>query len=235
MSSVPVSLSSGSATCSRTSGCVWPMLRSPGRSRDCNRVARCTAPRNLAPPKDASVSVAVRLTLVVVASTVAGAINAIAGGGTLLTFPALVGLGIPPHRRQRDQHRRPLARRREQHVGLPRPSCAAPAQWASASPCPVLGRRLRRRAAPRSGPRDRDSPRSFPGWCSAPPGCSSLQARRRRAAPPAARPRHRHRRRRRTPTLRDDSLVSIPDRDLRRLLRCRRGHPHARRCSASWG
>jgi uncharacterized protein len=39
---------------------------------------------------------AVRLTLVVVASTVAGAINAIAGGGTLLTFPALIGLGIPP-------------------------------------------------------------------------------------------------------------------------------------------
>ncbi|MFN8574399.1 MAG: sulfite exporter TauE/SafE family protein [Gemmatimonadaceae bacterium] len=32
----------------------------------------------------------------VVAAIVGGAINSIAGGGTLLTFPALVGLGIPP-------------------------------------------------------------------------------------------------------------------------------------------
>lgn len=31
-----------------------------------------------------------------VAAAVAGAINAIAGGGTLLTFPALLALGIPP-------------------------------------------------------------------------------------------------------------------------------------------
>src|SRR4051812_26487600 len=37
-----------------------------------------------------------RLALVVIASAVGGAINAMAGGGTLLTFPALVGLGIPP-------------------------------------------------------------------------------------------------------------------------------------------
>jgi uncharacterized protein len=37
-----------------------------------------------------------RLTLVVAASLVGGAINAMAGGGTLLTFPALVGLGIAP-------------------------------------------------------------------------------------------------------------------------------------------
>jgi uncharacterized protein len=37
-----------------------------------------------------------RLTLVVLASAVAGAVNSVAGGGTLLTFPALVGLGIPP-------------------------------------------------------------------------------------------------------------------------------------------
>ena len=36
-----------------------------------------------------------RLALVFVAATVGGAVNAIAGGGTLLTFPALVGLGIP--------------------------------------------------------------------------------------------------------------------------------------------
>jgi len=36
-----------------------------------------------------------RLALVVLAAIGGGAVNAIAGGGTLLTFPALVGLGIP--------------------------------------------------------------------------------------------------------------------------------------------
>jgi hypothetical protein len=36
-----------------------------------------------------------RLPFVVLAAAVGGAINSIAGGGTLLTFPALVGLGIP--------------------------------------------------------------------------------------------------------------------------------------------
>jgi uncharacterized membrane protein YfcA len=36
------------------------------------------------------------LLVVVLVSAVAGAMNAIAGGGTLLTFPALVWLGIPP-------------------------------------------------------------------------------------------------------------------------------------------
>ena len=38
---------------------------------------------------------AIRLLLVVLAAAVGGAINAIAGGGTLVTFPALVGLGVP--------------------------------------------------------------------------------------------------------------------------------------------
>lgn len=38
---------------------------------------------------------AIRLLLVVMAAAVGGAINAIAGGGTLVTFPALVGLGVP--------------------------------------------------------------------------------------------------------------------------------------------
>jgi uncharacterized membrane protein YfcA len=36
------------------------------------------------------------LIAVVVVSAVAGAMNAVAGGGTLLTFPALIGLGIAP-------------------------------------------------------------------------------------------------------------------------------------------
>ena len=38
---------------------------------------------------------ATRLLLVMIAAAVGGAINAIAGGGTLVTFPALVGLGVP--------------------------------------------------------------------------------------------------------------------------------------------
>ncbi len=37
-----------------------------------------------------------QLTTIVLLSAVAGVINAIAGGGTLLTFPALVGLGVSP-------------------------------------------------------------------------------------------------------------------------------------------
>ena len=36
-----------------------------------------------------------RLALVLVAALVGGVVNSIAGGGTLLTFPALIGLGIP--------------------------------------------------------------------------------------------------------------------------------------------
>jgi uncharacterized membrane protein YfcA len=37
----------------------------------------------------------IRLLLVVLAAVIGGGMNAIAGGGTLVTFPALVGLGIP--------------------------------------------------------------------------------------------------------------------------------------------
>jgi uncharacterized membrane protein YfcA len=36
-----------------------------------------------------------RLALILTAAMVGGAVNAIAGGGTLITFPALIGLGIP--------------------------------------------------------------------------------------------------------------------------------------------
>jgi uncharacterized protein len=36
------------------------------------------------------------LGLVLIAATVGGAINSIAGGGTLVTFPAIVALGVPP-------------------------------------------------------------------------------------------------------------------------------------------
>lgn len=38
----------------------------------------------------------INLALVVVAALIAGVMNAIAGGGTLLTFPALIALGVPP-------------------------------------------------------------------------------------------------------------------------------------------
>ena len=38
---------------------------------------------------------AIRLLLVVLAAVIGGAMNAIAGGGTLVTFPALVWLGVP--------------------------------------------------------------------------------------------------------------------------------------------
>ena len=37
-----------------------------------------------------------RLSLALVAALGAGAVNAIAGGGTLLTFPAIVALGVTP-------------------------------------------------------------------------------------------------------------------------------------------
>jgi len=37
----------------------------------------------------------IRLAFVFVAAVIGGAVNSIAGGGTLLTFPALVGLGVP--------------------------------------------------------------------------------------------------------------------------------------------
>jgi uncharacterized membrane protein YfcA len=38
----------------------------------------------------------VRVVLVFVVAVIAGAINSVAGGGTLLTFPTLVWLGVPP-------------------------------------------------------------------------------------------------------------------------------------------
>jgi uncharacterized membrane protein YfcA len=50
----------------------------------------------LTPDPALDLMAALRLLLVVLASAVAGAVNSIAGGGTLLTFPALVGLGISP-------------------------------------------------------------------------------------------------------------------------------------------
>ncbi|MDQ8153233.1 MAG: sulfite exporter TauE/SafE family protein [Gemmatimonadota bacterium] len=47
-------------------------------------------------PADVPELSALRLALVALAAAGGGLVNAIAGGGTLLTFPALVALGVPP-------------------------------------------------------------------------------------------------------------------------------------------
>ena len=49
-----------------------------------------------APPTALPLPDSFRLATIVVVAAVGGAINSVAGGGTLLTFPALVGLGITP-------------------------------------------------------------------------------------------------------------------------------------------
>ena len=47
-------------------------------------------------PDSALLLPAGRWALIAAAAFVAGVMNAIAGGGTLLTFPALVAIGMPP-------------------------------------------------------------------------------------------------------------------------------------------
>ena len=47
-------------------------------------------------PTDVPALEPMRLALVALAAMGGGIVNAIAGGGTLLTFPALIGLGVPP-------------------------------------------------------------------------------------------------------------------------------------------
>ena len=54
------------------------------------------------------------------AAALGGTVNAVAGGGTLLTFPALLLAHQSGDRGQRHQHRRPLAGGPEQFLGLPR-------------------------------------------------------------------------------------------------------------------
>src|SRR5258708_477168 len=72
------------------------MLRSPG-VRELERVARCGRPAKSSLSQFPLPSTSVLQLLVIASiSAVAGAMNAIAGAGTLLTFPALIGLGIPP-------------------------------------------------------------------------------------------------------------------------------------------
>jgi uncharacterized membrane protein YfcA len=52
-------------------------------------------PESTGPPTPATLPTT-QLALVVLAALIGGVMNAIAGGGTLLTFPALIALGIPP-------------------------------------------------------------------------------------------------------------------------------------------
>ena len=51
------------------------------------------------------------------AATVAGAINAVAGGGSLISFPALIWAGYERQDGERHQHRRALARDRRRLFG----------------------------------------------------------------------------------------------------------------------
>src|SRR6185503_181922 len=47
-------------------------------------------------PLPAATLPSIKLALVVVSALIAGVMNSIAGGGTLVTFPALIALGVPP-------------------------------------------------------------------------------------------------------------------------------------------
>ena len=52
-------------------------------------------PRAILRPMAITSPSALQLTVIALISAVGGAVNSIAGGGTLLTFPALLGLGVP--------------------------------------------------------------------------------------------------------------------------------------------
>ncbi len=54
-----------------------------------------------------------------VAAFAAGAVNAVAGGGSLISFPALVAFGIAVDPGQRDEHRGDLARGAVGRLRLP--------------------------------------------------------------------------------------------------------------------
>jgi uncharacterized membrane protein YfcA len=56
----------------------------------------CGSRNLLISPLQAATLPSIKLALVVVSALIAGIMNSIAGGGTLLTFPALIALGVPP-------------------------------------------------------------------------------------------------------------------------------------------
>lgn len=88
------------ATCPRAAA---PTILVLDASHDAIKPSRRTADVGEVPgmlsvnfPDGARVLEPLLLLAIGLVSMVAGAVNSIAGGGTLLTFPALVGLGVPP-------------------------------------------------------------------------------------------------------------------------------------------
>src|SRR5687768_5289802 len=57
---------------------------------------RCPPPSCTRPPLRSMTVTPAQLLLAALAAAAGGAVNAIAGGGTLITFPTLLALGIPP-------------------------------------------------------------------------------------------------------------------------------------------
>src|SRR5687767_13911138 len=58
-------------------------------------VSRATESTGLPPPTARRHMSPTQLALVVVAGLIGGVMNSVAGGGTMVTFPALVALGLP--------------------------------------------------------------------------------------------------------------------------------------------
>ena len=56
--------------------------------------------------------------LLVLAGLLAGTMNAVAGGGSFVSFPVMVLAGLPPDRRQRNKHCRAVSRHVGEHLGL---------------------------------------------------------------------------------------------------------------------
>ena len=79
------------------------------------------------------------------AAFAAGAINAVAGGGSLISFPALVAVGLSLEDGERDEHRRALAGLRRRLLRLPRGAAAA-------APPPARAARARASSARSSAP-----------------------------------------------------------------------------------
>ena len=72
--------------------------------------ALCASPFALCPlPFTLARMSLLQVAVMLAAAFIAGMVNSIAGGGTLLTFPLLIWLGTRSESRERDQHRRALA------------------------------------------------------------------------------------------------------------------------------
>ncbi len=58
------------------------------------------------------------LFLVAGAGLIAGMMNALAGGGSFVTLPALIAAGVPFGEREHHQHRGPVSRAAHEQLGL---------------------------------------------------------------------------------------------------------------------